>query len=265
MDRDVSNGPAHTKDLISAYCRRCGYSLRGLPEHGDCPECGRSIRSSLLAPPDLTRLPGQWLRLTHVGLWTATGGWLGLLCPFLVEALRFWCGLGALPGAGISGWSLVVSLVFYASLLVTIVGFWMATPYHPVLRSFGLMEEFGGSARFFLIAGSALLLGGVATQEPFLFVGGAIAGFVGLSLATKWCCDLAGRAPIELPAPGAAIPWMPIVAVILNVFAVSSGNAGMRILGQLAIGTAWLTTAYALFRAIGAVNQSLRLLRDRPI
>jgi len=33
----------------SIKCKDCGYSLRGLADHGECPECGTPIRHSLLA------------------------------------------------------------------------------------------------------------------------------------------------------------------------------------------------------------------------
>ena len=43
-------------------CIRCGYVLRGIPEIGDCPECGTPVQSTTLLPilkkvAEQTRLP----------------------------------------------------------------------------------------------------------------------------------------------------------------------------------------------------------------
>ncbi len=48
---------AVVRDLL--YCRRCGYSLRGLPAEGNCPECGTAIWQSVIhtVDPAASRLP----------------------------------------------------------------------------------------------------------------------------------------------------------------------------------------------------------------
>jgi len=55
MSRNEVDPSAATTTALSAYCKRCGYSLRGL-EGGKCPECGREFdlsdrRSFARRPP----------------------------------------------------------------------------------------------------------------------------------------------------------------------------------------------------------------------
>ena len=51
-----------------ALCERCGYRLRGLPPHGDCPECGQPIARS-----DPVHRPGlPWQHRISPRAWLAT-------------------------------------------------------------------------------------------------------------------------------------------------------------------------------------------------
>src|SRR5438874_2563719 len=52
MTRVATIVPAET-DLL---CEGCGYTLNGLPETGNCPECGKPIRESIGSQ----RLVPQW-------------------------------------------------------------------------------------------------------------------------------------------------------------------------------------------------------------
>jgi hypothetical protein len=51
-----------------SLCESCGYSLRGLPVEGQCPECGRPIRES--DPAQRTGLP--WQNRATIGSWLET-------------------------------------------------------------------------------------------------------------------------------------------------------------------------------------------------
>jgi hypothetical protein len=55
MARVAPNLPAET-DLL---CEACGYTLNGLPDGGNCPECGQPIEQSI-AP--IVRQPSAWER-----------------------------------------------------------------------------------------------------------------------------------------------------------------------------------------------------------
>lgn len=50
---------AHATVVVSVYCRRCGYDVRGQRVDGRCPECGERVYPSVLAllDPDASRLP----------------------------------------------------------------------------------------------------------------------------------------------------------------------------------------------------------------
>src|SRR5438128_903575 len=52
MTRAATVVPAET-DLL---CEGCGYTLNGLPESGNCPECGKPIAQSI----DAGRVPSPW-------------------------------------------------------------------------------------------------------------------------------------------------------------------------------------------------------------
>lgn len=48
-------------------CAKCGYDLAGLPDHGDCPECGKPIRHSL------NRGPNPLTQASRQAVWFAVG------------------------------------------------------------------------------------------------------------------------------------------------------------------------------------------------
>lgn len=70
-------------------CVRCKYNLKGLTVTGMCPECGTSVRTTLLAVVDpLARelRPIEWRRLTAIGVVAWSVG--ALLATLLLWAIR---------------------------------------------------------------------------------------------------------------------------------------------------------------------------------
>jgi hypothetical protein len=57
-------------DQYTLLCEGCGYPLETIPREGACPECGRSIKSSLPS----TRTGSAWQRRSGIGSWFATAG-----------------------------------------------------------------------------------------------------------------------------------------------------------------------------------------------
>ena len=53
LDHEAAGGPPHKRQVRrvrdGVCCAVCGYELRGLPRHGDCPECGTAIYRTLNA------------------------------------------------------------------------------------------------------------------------------------------------------------------------------------------------------------------------
>ena len=88
-----SDGPEVLSGRIvieSIPCERCGYDIRGLPADGSCPECGRSVQSSLARwiDPEFHRLPdlsnprvvARGLHWLAIGLATSFIAWvLGMM------------------------------------------------------------------------------------------------------------------------------------------------------------------------------------------
>ena len=56
------------RDEFELLCERCGYVVEGLPREGNCPECGRSIESSLPG----ARAGSPWQRGPGVASWIKT-------------------------------------------------------------------------------------------------------------------------------------------------------------------------------------------------
>jgi len=68
---------------VSAYCRGCGYNLRGLTAGGRCPECGAEIWQTILhlVDPAGSRLP-KLVNPNRVG-----NSLLWLMCCLLLSSL----------------------------------------------------------------------------------------------------------------------------------------------------------------------------------
>ena len=108
----------HSNDVITAdvACVRCGYSLKGRPNQGRCPECGTSVRSST---SPLRLFVGRRRWHDHV-LWLVVVG--GAAAAFV---------------ALIIAWALDESVVFTISLRVAQVAWLVAllgSPFSRYLR-----------------------------------------------------------------------------------------------------------------------------------
>lgn len=96
---------SHTHDIHTLLCESCGYQLEDLPSDGACPECGRSIASSL---PE-ARPGSPWQQRPGFFTWARTG-WLVLRRPSqLFDAIRI------TPSRG--GWLLVLNHLLAGALL----------------------------------------------------------------------------------------------------------------------------------------------------
>lgn len=263
MSRDSRSESATTKARIGAYCHRCGYSLRGLPDDGACPECGHSILESLRAPPDLTQLPARWLGRVRVGLILALAGWLGLVIAYALPMAGFWLGLAG-PLSGLpGGWEYAPLCTVYASLLVLAVGVWICTPPDPALRPIGRLDE----SRFLTRLAHGATLGLwvcalIGQSVAMLFIGLlTLAAFFYFAMA--WASELAFREPLKGRPLGPAYRWLPVIALVLTVVAVFIRHPVIGFASVIALPAAWATTAYAIHRALRAVSQARRLLRER--
>lgn len=111
-------------------CVRCGYDLRGLPDSGNCPECGLPVARSNVPSVELRHAPPRWLASLS---W---GARLVLAVPLLTVAYG-WFVSGRLPAR-----SLEMYVAPQAALCVAFAaGVWLLTrsqprfgPSRPALR-----------------------------------------------------------------------------------------------------------------------------------
>lgn len=112
----TSGGPPPT--VTDRKCRKCGYSLKGLPASGVCPECGTPFAAARVGRfcDNLTDAPIEYLCTLRGGLLM-----LGLAVAVLVLGLvaTLFLGFGALAGA-----SLIVSVLW-------MIGVWVAVTPRP--------------------------------------------------------------------------------------------------------------------------------------
>ena len=117
--------------IADVVCRRCGYNLRGLNEHGRCPECGTPVGLSTYG--DLLRYADpDWVEKLAQGMSI-------ILCGIV---LGFVGGcLGGLAGTGAG--TVFQRLIATGAQLVAVIGAWILTTPDPS----GIGEDRYGNAR----------------------------------------------------------------------------------------------------------------------
>jgi hypothetical protein len=136
-------------------CRSCGYSLRGLPTTGRCPECseaiGRSIHGDLLqfSDPAWVERVARGVRWLVIAFIVSIVG--GMLLGVMVAAIGIGLGIG-------SPWILAVPLVLYAIVVsaMSIAGYWMATSPDPGVDESQQPLTVRAIARWSIVAQSAV-------------------------------------------------------------------------------------------------------------
>lgn len=109
----ASSARATAPDIIVSdiSCIQCGYSLKGLPAGGHCPECGRPVQGRKKAPrytDQLVHAPMGWLEIFAAGslvMFLAAAGMLAMTIVILfvhtVPILIIYTGLAAAWSAGV--------------------------------------------------------------------------------------------------------------------------------------------------------------------
>ncbi len=106
------------------YCIRCGYSLRGLFDHGKCPECGTDVALSLREPTLAAAAP-EYLATLRRGLSLVLNGIL-LFIILMLGALALTIATGGAPAVEwLTG---IVAILITAMMLW---GLWLFTQPDP--------------------------------------------------------------------------------------------------------------------------------------
>lgn len=181
---DASVGPIAASVPTVRYeapCASCGYSLKGVPVAGRCPECGFSVQTSL-AGSDLGWASPAYLRRLERGAWLA---FLGLIGTVVVNiALAVMTARTSLWGA-IPAELVVVDAVALVPTAAILVGQWWFTspdprlPDRSVVRSSRRVARGAIVAHGFCCAGEfGVLLGSTGAPTPT----GVLASILGVWL-----------------------------------------------------------------------------------
>ena len=126
----TGDNPVDTNKIVStdSFCIACGYNLRGLPIHGNCPECGsdktESLRSDLLQYAD-----AAWRRTVYWGLTLLALAPVVFLIAPTISFMVYQFG-AALPWM-IPAYSLV-GVLLWLSLVLAYTGLWLASTREPL-------------------------------------------------------------------------------------------------------------------------------------
>jgi len=118
-------------EVSGILCFRCDYDLQGLPEAGNCPECGLPVALSRRPSTALVDARPRWLCSVAIGIWLMLVGML-VACGWPYAFQFFGDAIAELhdrllqhfgkPVAGFAytfGWDLTATLVVAATWLIT--------------------------------------------------------------------------------------------------------------------------------------------------
>lgn len=162
--------------VVDCPCKRCHYNLRGLSEHGRCPECGTPIGLSLCG--DLLRYSDpDWLDKVARGLTII----LWMILVWIIVSIA----------AGLIGGKTLVELAGLCVAAISFCGVWLMTEPDPS----GIGEDRDYTARrvvrIFLIVGLCSHALGVSV-EVNVFTG-TLGTILGLSAKTGTMVSLVGE------------------------------------------------------------------------
>ena len=90
--------PAIFTPRTDAHCRHCAFSLAGLPDHGNCPECGTAYDPSnshhLLQAPGVTATLGYFAAVIGLGFAATIVSivFIPFLCIVTIPGTLIWLG-----------------------------------------------------------------------------------------------------------------------------------------------------------------------------
>ena len=153
----VANSPK-----TAPICAFCGYDLRGLDQHGNCPECGRGVLESM-SPDLLIHADPKWLRRVTAGITgMAAVSAISLLNMTLyimfADRLDDW-----------RGWA-VIAYSWLPSYAIALAAMWLLTTPQPYHRD-GRWDLIGMSLRISFVV---LVIGWLA----MMFRGGHVSSVV---------------------------------------------------------------------------------------
>ncbi|MFI5337933.1 MAG: hypothetical protein ACHQ5A_14180 [Opitutales bacterium] len=129
--RPGCTSPSPQPPASDSVCVRCGYSLRGLPTDGNCPECGLGIARSLALGQQLRESRPAWIAsLAWAARLLLAAGALLLLTPFALQAWDLVAEMidpGPYSRLRHQGEPLVVAGLFLLAAVAHLAGSWLLT------------------------------------------------------------------------------------------------------------------------------------------
>lgn len=258
-------------------CVECGYNLRTLEPQSRCPECGTAI-SLTLFDRDLSYLDAAWLRRVQRGLWLMFGGgWCYLVS--MVGLLFIADAMAQRDDAEPNGWLATVAIAgSLATLVLVLVGVWLATTQHSAAAVDGFGERWRKTLRVVVIAWPLVLLAqivlppGLSELRMFVFVA-LPAGLI----AFAWAGHVVAVAR-HTGVPNRRLPrWDSWAAKFVTIVAVALSLAGTTVLTQLGVDVilarslpslAFIVVLIAFAKLVSAANkhvgEALEWLEEHP-
>jgi hypothetical protein len=172
------------------YCIQCAYALVGLPDSGNCPECGTSIALSL-RESTLTNATPEYQRTVLRGLSLVLNG---ILLMIIVIVAGFFSAMlaGAMGGAGGGAWiPLALQGVLLGVSAMILLGYYLYTTPDPGQVSMEATHSARTVVRITVVAQAALALVNLgiealgyvsAVGQDLLGILSLVLGLVGMGL-----------------------------------------------------------------------------------